>query len=275
MSADIRRIRKERKVQYQDRGGVVCGEWIRLFGPGHARVWRGRGHSSWDAQPEPVALAVARLHPCRGGSVERHPGARLPGNAIGGGYGADRDDRDFRGWRDHRYTAAVDARVAVAAPVCSTYTFGSQAGTGWRRVNATAFTTTTLTPGISPRWPALIAPRPLIILSGQKDSIFPPDGYHEVFRRAKRVYDLHAGGEFGSDPRGGRGGGAQRSAVVLARGAAMDATLVERRGRALPSRGGRHRPRAEDAEALACLVAVAGADARNYSVQHTFTPRQR
>ena len=44
---------------------------------------------------------------------------------------------------------------------------------------------------------ALIAPRPLLILSGQKDTIFPPDGYHEVFQRAKKVYDLYAGG--GSD----------------------------------------------------------------------------
>src|SRR5262249_47803171 len=41
---------------------------------------------------------------------------------------------------------------------------------------------------------ALIAPRPLLILSGQKDTIFPPDGYHEVFQRGKKVYELYAGG---------------------------------------------------------------------------------
>jgi hypothetical protein len=40
---------------------------------------------------------------------------------------------------------------------------------------------------------ALIAPRPLLILSGQKDTIFPPDGYHEVFQRGQKVYDLYAG----------------------------------------------------------------------------------
>ena len=39
---------------------------------------------------------------------------------------------------------------------------------------------------------ALIAPRPLLIISGQKDSIFPPDGYHEVFQRSKKIYDLYA-----------------------------------------------------------------------------------
>jgi len=39
----------------------------------------------------------------------------------------------------------------------------------------------------------LIAPRPLLIISGQKDTIFPPDGYHEVFQRAKKVYNLCGG----------------------------------------------------------------------------------
>jgi len=37
---------------------------------------------------------------------------------------------------------------------------------------------------------ALIAPRPLLITSGQRDTIFPPDGYHEVFLRARRLYGL-------------------------------------------------------------------------------------
>src|SRR6185369_8129930 len=36
-----------------------------------------------------------------------------------------------------------------------------------------------------------IAPRPLLICSGQRDSDFPPDGYHEVYRRARRIYDLY------------------------------------------------------------------------------------
>ncbi len=41
----------------------------------------------------------------------------------------------------------------------------------------------------------MIAPRPLLILSGRKDEDFPPDGYHEVFRRAKSIFDLEAGGD--------------------------------------------------------------------------------
>ena len=93
------------------------------------------------------------------------------------------------------FTAAVDERVAAAVPVCSTYTFGSQAAnwlafgqcdcifmhnTFWQDLTTVA---------------ALIAPRPLLILSGMKDSIFPPDGYHEVYRQAKRVYDLYGESE--------------------------------------------------------------------------------
>ena len=42
---------------------------------------------------------------------------------------------------------------------------------------------------------ALIAPRPLLIISGRKDLDFPPDGYHEVFGRSKRIYDLYAAGD--------------------------------------------------------------------------------
>jgi hypothetical protein len=30
------------------------------------------------------------------------------------------------------------------------------------------------------------------MISGQKDDDFPPDGYHEVFQRSKRIYDLYA-----------------------------------------------------------------------------------
>ena len=89
------------------------------------------------------------------------------------------------------FTAAVDERIAVAVPVCSTYTFGSQAE-NWLasgQCDCIYFHNTFLhdltTVG------ALISPRPLLMLSGIKDSIFPPDGYHEVFRQVKRVYELH------------------------------------------------------------------------------------
>src|SRR4030095_12638648 len=91
------------------------------------------------------------------------------------------------------YTAAVDERIAAAAPVCSTFTWGSQVE-HWlgRGEGDCIYYPTTYLKGF-PVVAALIAPRPLLILSGEKDFIFPPDGYHEVFQRARRVYDLYAG----------------------------------------------------------------------------------
>src|SRR5437867_2983362 len=97
------------------------------------------------------------------------------------------------------FTAAVDERIAAAAPVCSTYTLGSQAA-HWvaaGQCDCIYFHNTYLED--FPSVGALIAPRPLIILSGRKDPDFPPDGYHEVFRKVKRVYDLHAGLNASSD----------------------------------------------------------------------------
>lgn len=89
------------------------------------------------------------------------------------------------------YTAAVDERVAAAVPVCSTITMGSQAA-HWRaagQCDCIYFHNTYLTD--FPIVAALIAPRPLLICSGRQDGDFMPDGYHEVFRRAQRIYSLY------------------------------------------------------------------------------------
>jgi cephalosporin-C deacetylase-like acetyl esterase len=95
------------------------------------------------------------------------------------------------------YAAAVDDRVAVAAPSCSTFTYGSQAE-HWLASSQCDCIYYVNTYGWDfPVVGALIAPRPLIMLSGQQDTIFPPDGYHAVFQRVKRVYDLYAGGDSG------------------------------------------------------------------------------
>jgi cephalosporin-C deacetylase-like acetyl esterase len=96
------------------------------------------------------------------------------------------------------FTAAVDERVAVAAPTCSTYTFGSQAA-HWvaaGQCDCIYFHNTYLRD--FPVVGALISPRPLIISSGKHDADFPPDGYHEVFARVRHIYDLY-GPVAGSD----------------------------------------------------------------------------
>src|ERR1043166_6270509 len=92
------------------------------------------------------------------------------------------------------YTAAVDERIAAAAPVCSTITYGSQAA-HWiasGQCDCIYYNNSYLMD--FPVVGALIAPRPLLIISGQRDIIFPPDGYHEAFRRSKKIYDLYAAG---------------------------------------------------------------------------------
>jgi dienelactone hydrolase len=91
------------------------------------------------------------------------------------------------------YAAAADERIAVSAPVCGTFTFGSQAAHGRAsgQCDCIYYYNTFMTDLSVVA--ALIAPRPLLICSGQLDADFPPDGYHEVYRRAKHIYDLYAG----------------------------------------------------------------------------------
>ncbi|MBL9139582.1 MAG: acetylxylan esterase [Verrucomicrobiales bacterium] len=93
------------------------------------------------------------------------------------------------------YLAALDERVAVAAPSCSTFTFGSQAEHWLARGQCDCIYYHNAMGWDFPVVAGLIAPRPLLITSGQKDAIFPPDGYHEVYRRGKRIYDFMAAGD--------------------------------------------------------------------------------
>ncbi len=91
------------------------------------------------------------------------------------------------------FTAAVDERVSTAVPGVSTYTFGSQAH-HWvaaGQCDCIYFHNTFLTD--LPVVGALIAPRPLLFFNGRKDPDFPPDGYHEVYRKVKRIYDFYEG----------------------------------------------------------------------------------
>lgn len=97
------------------------------------------------------------------------------------------------------FLSALDNRVSAAVPSCSTYTIGSQASLGLVRKQCDC----TFYPNIYqldfPVVAALIAPRPVLITSGRLDEIFPPAGYREVFRRAKRIFDLYSADPGGSD----------------------------------------------------------------------------
>lgn len=88
------------------------------------------------------------------------------------------------------FLAALDERVRVAAPSCSSYTIGSQV----RRKLIPSQCDCTYFPnyyGLDfPALGALIAPRPLLIQGGRRDRIFPPEGFRELYRRVRRIYAL-------------------------------------------------------------------------------------
>ncbi|HLV01915.1 MAG TPA: CocE/NonD family hydrolase [Acidobacteriota bacterium] len=93
------------------------------------------------------------------------------------------------------YAAAVDERIKAAAPVCSTYTFASQAR-HWRafgQCDCIYFHNTFLQD--FPIVGALIAPRALAFMSGKRDGDFPPDGHQTVYEKVKRIYDLYEVGD--------------------------------------------------------------------------------
>ena len=94
-----------------------------------------------------------------------------------------------------QYLAALDERVAVAAPSCSTYTIGTQVALGLipQQCDCTFFPNVF---GLDfPEVLALIAPRPLLILGGRKDPIFPPAGFRAAYGRARQIFDLYPPGD--------------------------------------------------------------------------------
>jgi len=166
------------------------------------------------------------------------------------------------------YTAAVDERVKAAAPVCSTFTFGSQAAHWVARGQCDCIFYHNTYIWDFPVVGALIAPRPLLILSGQKDSIFPPDGYHAAFQGAKKVYDLYAGSD------------SERIREVDDNVEHSDPPLFLRQARQWMQRWLKNdstvlpdetnSPPKERAEDLACLGQLP-ADAANYRIHNHFT----
>ncbi|MBI1177090.1 hypothetical protein GC207_06580 [bacterium] len=166
------------------------------------------------------------------------------------------------------YTAAVDDRIAVAVPVCSTYTFGSQAA-HWAadgQCDCIYFNNTYQLD--FPIVGALIAPRPLFMIGGRKDPMFPPDGYHEVYRRVKWIFDLYANGDSKRVGELDDNVGHSDPPLFLQGGRQWMETWLKKEPMAVPLET--NTPPLEPAEDLACLTQIP-ADAINYGIHNRFT----
>ncbi len=164
------------------------------------------------------------------------------------------------------YTAAVDERIAAAAPVCSTFTFGSQAEHWLAAGQCDCIYYNNTYAWDFPIIGALIAPRPLLIISGRRDGIFPPDGYHAVYERAKGIYDLYGQSERirEVDDDVGHSDPPQflrEARQWMQRWLKDDPTQLPEETNAPPK---------ESAEDLACLRGLPS-DATNYRIQNRFT----
>jgi cephalosporin-C deacetylase-like acetyl esterase len=93
------------------------------------------------------------------------------------------------------YTAAVDERVKVAAPVCATWTVEQQVLLDHVRGNCDCIFFHNTFQADLPAAGALIAPRPLKIINAIRDVVFPPAGYLDVHRRLEPVYGWYGAAE--------------------------------------------------------------------------------
>jgi len=89
------------------------------------------------------------------------------------------------------FTAAADERFQAAASVCGTWTVGQHAALDAVQENCDCIYFVNGYQLDLPAVGALIAPRPLKILSARRDVSFPPAGYHEAYRLTRRIYELY------------------------------------------------------------------------------------
>lgn len=87
------------------------------------------------------------------------------------------------------YAACMDQRIHLAIPSCSVSTYDSS-------IMAMHHCPCNFIPHIRRYYDmgdlgGLIAPRPLIVVCGQQDRIFPIDGVRECFARIRSLYDAH------------------------------------------------------------------------------------
>src|SRR5262249_42100956 len=151
------------------------------------------------------------------------------------------------------YTAAVDGRIAVAAPVCSTITFGSQAKDWVARGQCDCIYYHNTYQLDFPVVGALIAPRPLLMVSARKDWVFPPDGYHEAYRLTKKVYDLYSESATGGDRIREVDDDVEHTDAPFFLREARSWMQRWLKGDASPISSGNDKQSKESAEALACL----------------------
>lgn len=84
------------------------------------------------------------------------------------------------------YTAAIDERISLAMPSCAVCTYKHS-------IAAMDHCVCNFIPGIAKYFDmgdisGLIAPRPLVIVNGKEDPIFPDEGVRESFEITKRLY---------------------------------------------------------------------------------------
>ena len=89
------------------------------------------------------------------------------------------------------FSAAADERIQVAAPVAATWTVDQQVQGDLLHENCDCIYFPNTYQADLPLAGALIAPRPLRIISAQRDPMFPPVGYHAVYERVRRIYELY------------------------------------------------------------------------------------
>jgi len=162
------------------------------------------------------------------------------------------------------FLAALDDRIAAATPTCASYTIGSQVCAELLPWQCDCVFYTNIFQLDFPVVSALVAPRPVLILSGLKDPVFPPAGYRDLFIRVRRIYALY--------------GHEERIAMVDSGAGHDDTALTLRESRAWLARWlqARRLPTPADAstigvplEQLACLR-TPPARALNYSIHDQF-----
>jgi cephalosporin-C deacetylase-like acetyl esterase len=88
------------------------------------------------------------------------------------------------------YAAAADPRFSVVAPVCATWTAGDQLAEKSVVENCDCMYFPNTFQLDFPVLGALIAPRPLKAIGAKRDVMFPPAGYHAVYRKVRPVYEM-------------------------------------------------------------------------------------